>query len=208
MSSKEFLNKFIKEEDYRKFNFLLISEDIKTDKKYKNVFSIPTLIPPPNIISVFVNEGYSDRYIKKYIDYLRIPKVEALLTVMVKLAVVENSNVIMLCSKSEDEFKYLDIIGKYIKTVYGIKTYTYKKYKSNPTLCETVKDKKKVIKILEKKEKNIDDNVDPSVNLHEMQRKLKSLSKKELRGFCKHHSIECKKDDSKEKIIKRIMKAF
>ena len=208
MSSKEFLKSFVKNEDYRKFNFLLISEDIKNENKYKNVNSIPTLIPPPNIISVFINEGFGDKYVKKYINYLQVPRVEAILTVIVKLAVVENTNVVLLCSEKEDEFGYLKLIGKYIKTVYKVPVYSYKRFKSDPSSCETVKKKKEVIKILDQKLKNIDNSANPNINLHEMKRRLQTLSKKELRGFCKQHSIECKKGDSKEKLIKRILKAF
>lgn len=208
MSSKEFLKSFVKNEDYRKFNFLLISEDIKNENKYKNVNSIPTLIPPPNIISAFINEGFSDKYIKKYINYLQIPRVEAILTVIVKLAVVENTNVVLLCSEKEDEFGYLKLIGKYIKTVYKVPVYSYKRFKSDPSSCEMVRKKKEVVKILDNKLKNIDNSANPNINLNEIKRRLQTLSKKELRGFCKQHSIGYKKDDSKEKIIKRILKAF
>lgn len=208
MSSKEFLKKFVKEEDYRKFNFLLISEDIKNNKEYNNVYSLKALIPPPNIISIFVNEGRSDKYVRKYIDYLRFPKVEALLTVIVKLAIIENSNVILLCSESEKEFGYLKIICDYIEKVYKVKTYSYKKYINNPKACEKVKDKKEVVKILEKKLKNFDEDVETGVNKKELKRRLQELSKKELRGYCKYHSISVDKDDSKEKIIKRIIKSF
>lgn len=208
MSSKEFLKTFVKKEDYRKFNFLLISEDITSLGKYKNVNSIPTLIPPPNVVSVFVNEGLSDKYVKKYINYLQLPRVEAILTVIVKLAIVENTNVVLLCSEKEDEFGYLNIIGKYIKTVYNVPTYSYKRFRKDPSSCESVKNKKKVIKILDHKLKNIDTSAESNINLHEMKRRLQTLSKKELRGFCKQHSIDCKKDDTKEKLIKRILKAF
>ena len=82
MKSDEFLDKFIKEHDYRRFNFLLISENVQTEKKYKNVYPIPTLIPPPNIISEFVANGHTPKYVKKYLDYIQTPRVEAMITIM------------------------------------------------------------------------------------------------------------------------------
>ena len=145
---------------------------------------------------------------KKYIEYLSISKIEAMLTVIVKLAVVENSNVVLLCSENEDEFGYTKIICKYIEKVYGVKTYSYKKYKSNPSKCETVKNKKKVVKILDKKLNEFDGDASPNIDKKELRRRLESLSKKELKGYCKYQSISFDKDDSREKLIKRIIKTF
>lgn len=208
MDSKQFLKKFVKDENYKNFNFILVSEDVKTVNKYSNVYAIRSLLPPPNILSIFVNEGMSDKYIKKYIDYLSNPKIEAMLTVIVKLAVIENSNVVLLCSKNEDEFGYIKIICKYIEKIYNVKTYSYKKYKSNPEECEKVKDKKKVVKILDKKLNEFDGDATPNIDKKELKRRLESLSKKELKGYCKYQSISFDKDDSKEKLIKKIIKAF
>ena len=93
MSSDDFLDNFIKKYNYKKFNFLLISEGVKTKKKYRNVYALKSLIPPANVVSEFINSGYSGKYVKKYTNYLSNPEVEALITVIVKLCVVDNSNV-------------------------------------------------------------------------------------------------------------------
>lgn len=209
MSSDELLDKFIKKFDYKKFNFLLISENIKTEKRYKNVYAIPSLIPPPNIISTFINEGNSKNYVKKYLDYISTPRVEAMITIAVKLAIIDNSNVVLLCSKDEDEFGYVDIICQYIENIYGVQTYSYKKYKKNPEKCENVDDKvkKRVSKILEKKigeMKDIEDS--PKLKKKDMLTKIEKLSKKELKKILKSNSIDYDKDDSKKKLIKKVMK--
>jgi len=214
MSSDEFLDKFIKDFDYKKFNFLLISENVKTEKKYRNVYAIPSLIPPANVISEFIANGYTNDYVKKYLDYLSTPRVEAMITIMVKLAIVDNSNVIMLCSKAEDEFKYLDIICQYIEYAYGVNTYTFKKYKKNPDKCEDVdeKVKKKVVKILEKKLGEIKE-IETAPNMTKAEKKqveaaFKKMNKKEICKILKRCGIKHNPKDSKKDLRKTIIKAY
>ena len=213
MSSDDFLDNFIKKYNYKKFNFLLISEGVKTKKKYRNVYALKSLIPPANVVSEFINSGYSGKYVKKYTNYLSNPEVEALITVIVTLCVVDNSNVVLLCTKEESEYKYLNIICDYIEAVYGVKAYSYNKYKKDPDGCEKIsnKVKKKVAKVLSSKLKTMkhapsDKGV--KVDKKEMKAKLKILTKKELKSYCKENSISIKKDDEKSDIIKRILKAF
>ena len=206
MTSVEFLDKFIKKHDYKKFNFLLISEDIKTTNQYKNVYAIPSLIPPPNIISDYITgDGYSEKYIKNYLDYIQTPRVEAMITVAVKLAIIDNANVVLICSKAENEFKYIDIICQYIENIYGVKTYSYKKYKKDPKACETVDDKvkKKVSKILEKKIGEIQD-IDPYKIPHKKQIRefVKCLGKKEMTKLLRTNGIKHNPKDSKKDLKK------
>lgn len=210
MSSDKFLDSFIKKYDYKKFNFLLISEDVKTSKKYKNVYSIPTLLPPPNIVSEFVARGYTNKYVKKYVDYLQTPRVEAMITVLVKLCVIDNSNVILLCSKAENEFRYIDIICQYIENIYGVKTYTYKKYKKNPDKCEEIsdKEKKKIVKVLEYKLNQIQDIESPRLSKKEAKSRFETLNKKELKAYLKSQGINYDSDDSKKSMIKKLLKEY
>ena len=205
MTSGEFLDKFIKKHDYRKFNFLLISEDIKTSNQYKNVYSIPSLIPPPNVVSTFVSEGYTGKYVKKYLDYIQTPRVEAMITIAVKLAIIDNSNVILICSKAEDEFKYIDIICQYIENVYGVKTCTYKKYKKNPAKYEDVSDKikKKVGKILEKKIGEIQDIESMKPSKKQVREMVKSIGgKKDITRILRENGIKHNPKDSKKDLRK------
>lgn len=210
MSSDEFLDKFIKKHDYKKFNFLLISENVKTTNKYRNVYSIPTLIPPPNIISDFISNGYGQNYIKKYVDYISTPRVEAMITIAVKLCVIDNANVVLLCSKDESEFKYINIICQYIENIYGVKTYSYKKYKKDPDKCEEIdsKVKKNVSKILEKKIGEIKDIETPKVNKKEILKMLENMGRDDMEKFLKHHGIKFKSKYSKKDLRKLIANAF
>lgn len=206
MDSKEFLDDFVKEFNYKKYNFLLVSQDIKTKKTYDNVYAIPSLIPPPNVIAKLINSGKASDYEKKYVQYLSAPKQDALITVLVKLAVVENSNVVLLCSKDEDKYCYLDILANYIESIYGAKVYSYKKYKKNPKKCDSAGDrKKKIVKVLRKKMKNIDTSAEPTVDKSELKDRLGQLKTKELISFAKDKGLKLKKDMSKKEMIKKII---
>lgn len=211
MTSDTFLDKFIKDNDYKKFNFLLVSENIKTDKKYKNVYVLNSLIPPPNVISEFIQNGISDRYVKKYADYLQTANPTTMIVVAVKLAVIENSNVVLMCTKDEAEYGYLDILCDYIENVYDIPVCTYKKYKKNPDKYDLKDKKKKVSKILNKqlelaKESHYTNK--SYVDKGALKQKLKELSKKELISVCKENSIKVDKDMSKKDIIKIIIDCY
>jgi len=208
MTSDEFIKKFIKKEDYKKYNFLLVSDDISTNKSYDNVYSIKALLPPPNVMTVFIQEGCSNKYREKYFKYLSNPRVEALITVIVKLAVVDNSDVILLCSKNESEFKYVSLICEYIKAVYGVDTCSYKKYNKNRKKYDNIKHKKSTLKILKKKLKNIKEVPVPQITRSEMYERLKSMDKQQLRSICKQNSITYSKDDSRKDLIDVIMDVY
>jgi len=209
MNSKEFLDDFLKNFNYKKYNFLLVSQDIKTEKKYDNVYATPSLIPPPNVVSELLGSGNASKYEKKYVNYLSNPKVESLITVLVKLATVENSNVVLLCSKDEDEYGYLDILGDYITAIYGAKVFSYKKYKKNPKKCNSVGDnKKKIIKVLKKKLNDIDTDAEATIDKSEIKERLKQLKKSELIEFAKSKGLKLKKSMEKSDMVKKIIKTL
>ena len=209
MNSKEFLDDFLKKFNYKKYNFLLVSQDIKTQKKYDNVYATPSLIPPPNVISELLSSVSANKYEKKYVNYLSNPKVDSLITVLVKLATVDNSNVVLLCSKDEDEYGYLDILGDYITAVYGAKVFSYKKYKKNPKDCDSVgKNKKKIIKVLKNKLNNIETDAEATIDKSEIKERLKQLKRKELVDFAKSKGLKLKSSMDKSDMIKKIMKSL
>lgn len=209
LDSKDFLDDFIKRFNYKKYNFLLVSQDIKTKKKYDNVYATPSLIPPPNLIGGLLRDGDVDKYEKKYLKYLSNPKVDSLITVLVKLATVDNSNVVLLCSKEEDKCGYLDILGDYIEATYGAKVFSYKKYKKNPDKCDSVgKNKKKIVKTLTKKMKEIDTSAEPTINKSDIKDRLKQLKRKELIEFAKSKGLKLKKDLDKKEMINKIIKVL
>ena len=207
MSSGDFLNKFIKEFDYNDYRFLLISEDIKTEK-HKNVFTLKCLIPPAHTISEFVANGFSDKYVKKYAEYLNHPKIALLIGTIVRMVVAENRKVVLMCSDKENEFKFLKVLADYINATYDVKVYSYKKYAKDPEAAENVKYKKKFIinlderiEELSEKAKNVPDIVDPKKYA---KAQFKALTKEDLIRYCKDNGLKVKKGDGKKDIIKRI----
>ena len=133
MDSITFLNAMMEnKENPDKFTFLVISRDIKTNGENKNVYPLDKLIPTPQVITTFIDEGYSDKYIKKYIKYLQTHNCRMLLATIAKMVVGEGTNVVLICSEHETQYKYIDLIAKYLKKVYGIKACSYKKFVKDP----------------------------------------------------------------------------
>lgn len=109
LNSEKFVMNFLKEFDQQDFQFILISENITTDRRYKNVMPIQALIPPPNIIATFINDGYGKDYKQKYFNYLKKDEINSLVSIIIK-AVMGGMKIVLLCSKSEDEYKYLKLL--------------------------------------------------------------------------------------------------
>ncbi|MFN4245855.1 MAG: hypothetical protein ACK4F9_06915 [Brevinematia bacterium] len=209
MDSKKFLKDFIKENDPMEFQYVLISENITTKEKFKNVKAIPLLIPPVSAISELENEGFKS-YRKAYLNYLSNPKIEAFISIIVKAVVDNELKIVLLCSQSENEFKYLKIICEYIEEVYKLKTYTYKSYKENPEKACKIKNKDEVKKILNKKLENLYSNkevdLETKKDKKKLMKELKKLSRKELIKVARKKNIDVDEDADKDKIVKKIAK--
>lgn len=208
MNSKELVQDFLGEFNNRKFNFLLVSHDIKTNGSRKNVYSLNRLIPPPNVTSIYVNKGMCDKYVNAYLEYIQGKQASALIAAMVKLAVVDDTNVVILCSEREAEYNYTKIICQYIESLYGVKTYSYKKFSKDPKGCKSKpKNKDKFLKKLKAKMENFDpEKISSSVDVDGLKNKLKGWSRKELIHFCDDNHIKYDDDFSKKELIKKIIK--
>ena len=216
MTSDDFLSKFVKDFNYKKFNFLLVSQDIKTTQKYKNVYALPSLIPPTPIMSAIINNGDKKKAIKKYREYLLTPRALTLMTILVRLAVVDNSNVVLICSEDEGKYNYLDILCDFIEELYGVKIHTYKKFAKNPEKCSCVDgNKKEVVKTIKKFLKHAEfeegksDGAKYTVNTQKREitkKDLEKLSKGELIQLCEKAEIKVKKGMGRKDIIEKFMK--
>lgn len=208
MDSKKFIKDFLKKQDPMQFQFILISENITTKEKFKNVKAIPRLIPPPKVVSEFINEDFKS-YKKSYLSYLKQPQIEAFLSIIVKAAVVNDLNIVLLCSKSENEFKYLKLICEYIEENFKMKTYSYKRFKKDPEKAMKIKNKDEIMKILGKKFERMEKeevDLETKYDKKKLVKELKKLGRKELIRLAKSKNIKLDEDMSKEEMAKKIAK--
>lgn len=214
MDSKKFLKEFLPSvTDTSGYEFILISEDVKIrnmEDKAKNIMSFPRLIPTPPVINLYVN-GEMKSYKKAYLDQIQDPQIEAFISIIVKAAVVNDMKVVLLCSKSESEKKYIDMLSEYIEAAYELKVYSWKKYSEDPKKALTVKNREDIVKILGRKFEKMSQNgvsLNLNVDKDELKKKLKNLGKKELLKLAKDKNIKIKEEirDDKGEIIKRIIK--
>lgn len=207
MRSDEFLKSFINTYNYENYNFILVSSDITTSHKFKNVFRIKQLLPPTKAISCKLNGNDNDEYYKKYVKHLMRPDIEIYMTTIAKLVIGEDSNVVIMCSKDEDDsIGYLKILKDYFEEIYKLKVYTYKKYKKDKDPNSAV-NKKKTLKIIAKKLKIAAENgTEANIDMEEFVGRLKHMKKKTVYEFAKSRGIKVNKNMDKSEIIKKIMK--
>lgn len=208
MDSKKFIKKFLEEQNPNEFQFILISENITTRDEFKNVKSLPRLLPPPPVAAELVNKDMKT-FKKLYLDYIKIPEIEALISIMVQAAVVNDLKLVLLCSQSESEYEYIDAICDYIEAVYGLETYSYKEYKSDPEKAGKVKNKEELVTLLNKKFKKMEQNktrIDEKPNAKALKKELKEFGRKDLLKLAKSKKVKVKKDADKKDIIKKIVK--
>ena len=205
MGSQDFFD-FVDRYDYREFEFVVISNDIRHNGKHENVAQLQRLIPPANIVSEFITNGYTKKYKKKYMKYLSRPEVEALIITIVQMAVVKDINVVLLCSDNESQYSYLDMISEFIENEYNCKPCSYKKFRKNKKHTDLTKDAKKISALIDKKIKEIGLVINDEESEKDLKKELKKFSKSELIGLCETNHIKIKSKWDKKQIIKEIMK--
>lgn len=208
MNSKTWAKDFINEQDPDQFQFVLISQNITTSEKFGNVKAIPRLIPPPQIASLKINQD--DRaYKTAFLNFIQHPTIEPFISIIVQGAVVNNLNLVLLCSKTESDFEYIDMICEYIEEVYQIPTYSYKKFKKNPEKAAVFKDVDSVKRILAKKMEAIklaEADLETNVDKEKVLKQLKKMKPKELRKYAKMRNIKVDKEMTPKELIKKITK--
>lgn len=209
MTSSEFLKKFCKKYNYKHYNFILVSSDIKNNKKHGNVYSIQALMPPTKALTKLFEDGDKKSYLRMYYKHLASGNVEMYVTTLVKLCVMENTDVILLCSDEENEYKYLKGLCNYIENIYDAPTYTFKEYDKKPKKCNSSKNKKQTVKVIKKKinaYREFAKSTEP-VNLtkKEMKARLELMDKPTLIHVCKNNGIKYK-GKSRSELFKALCK--
>jgi len=207
LNSKKFISDFLKEFEQEKFQFILISEDITTKGKCSNVMPMTALLPPPNVLSLFIDDGKTKTYKKKYFEFLNKDDINFLVSTIVT-GVMNNLNMVLLCSKDEDEYGYIGMICDFIEDKYKLKTYTYKEFKNNPDKAKKIKNRDQILKCLTdiKTSLNPSSNISPIINKDKFIKQLKSMEVSELKTFCKFKKIKIDDIKKKKHIIRQIVK--
>lgn len=208
MDSKKFLKDFREKFNTEEYQYILISELITTKGDLKNVQPIQRLMPPPKIASRYV-EGDKKSYEKAYLEYLQIPEIDAMVTIIVKAAIQNDMKIVLICSKSEDEFDYLKHICQYIEAIYKMKTYTYKEYAKDPEKANKLKNKDEINKIVSKKLERMNKegvDLDPANKKERYIKELKKLGKKGMKKLAKSRGIKLKDDLEKDEMAKKLAK--
>lgn len=213
MNSKKFLKKFIEDKNVilSDFNYVLISEEINTNGTHKNVVRARSLVPRTAEIGHRIN-GEIQKYYDGYMSYLASPEPLHLLLTMVVGVVKSDLNVVLLCSQSEDDNQYLQIIDEFLTKNFGLRAFTYDEYKEGisekdvvPDIVRTKKAIQSAVEYLKKAEsenKKLQDKKDKE----KAKAQLKDMKRKELKEICEEYGIKYKKDDEKKDIIKKILK--
>lgn len=208
MNSKEFLKDFLGKFNPMAYNIVLVSEDIKTKQKYKSVTSLPKLIPATSVISKLVSDCDDKEYYKRYYSQLSQKECDMLITIIVKLALVDDVDVILMCSETESEYGYLEGICNYIEEFYLVDTYSYKKYKKNPKKCRIKKSRKTEKAVMRRFEAYRKMQTGKSrVSKSDIKGKLEKLDKSDLKQLAKRQGIKAS-GMSRSDMIKKILKSL
>jgi hypothetical protein len=208
MDSKKFVKEFIPEVKGEDYQYILISDLITTNGKHKNVKAIKRLMPPTPVVREFV-DGNKKGYKKAYLNYLQTPNIEAFVSIIVKAAIVNDMKMVLVCSVSEDEFKYLKYLCEYIEAVFKLKTFTWKDFSKNAEKNSKVKNKDEIMKILGKKFERMEKTgVDLSTKEDKDHyiKELTKLGKKGMKKLAKSKGIKLSEDLGKKEMAKKLAK--
>lgn len=194
------------------YSFIIISDDITTEGKFKNVNMAQHLMPTPRIASLFINDGFSDEYQGEYFMWINRPENLSTIALIIKAVIKDKRDVILINSPSESTFGVLDMIARYIEQIYKLPVYSWKTIKKHPERIKELTDEEYKVCLGNFKDninslKKAGINIEPIVNPEYYLEGLKKMKKKELKRFCRDKSIFLTDDelDSKKLIIEKIM---
>lgn len=194
MTSKTFRDEFLIKEKYKDIletQYVLISSRIGYSGKEENIISAKSfLFPSPHTCSAATNDEFINRYEEQLKNNI------AFFAMIIQNALIENNDIVLLCTKCENKMKFMDVIVDFVYHKFGYFIYNYKKY-SKGVLKEYKFNKTKV---LLKCDKYIQDVKKNSSDEKVRKSYYKDLSKKELRMILEKEGIYSKNKSRKEMI--------
>lgn len=161
--------------------YVLISNSIRKNGKYKDqVVNANNILLPKQDLILDYDDYTSPSYQNAYREYINERK--PFLATLIKYAIEEDGIVILLCSKREKKYLYLDILKEFIEDEFDYPVYNYKKYKKGKEKYRDIDYDdviKKCNKVLKKAKK---DEIDKKLSTERGREEyFNSLSKSELK---------------------------
>lgn len=205
MNSKTFKDEFLQLESYKDIlnsQYVLVSTRIRSGGKYQNVISANNIIyPNPSVFIAMDDDIFRERYLEQ------LESCKPFLATLIKGSIEEDFNIIFMCSKKENKINYLQILADFVFLEFGYPMYEYRLYCIGA--CKLYKyDKYKILKkcnkILDKaKIHEIEKASRKASHIEEIEKRLKELSKDELKKELKSRSLY-KKGMSKSDMIEML----
>lgn len=126
MNTEEFIKGgFSDAVDINQYQIVLVSESIKNNKKRKNICALRSLVPRPELISYY-EDNKKKKYKNAYLEFLNEKEIDSSFVMPIVIGCKrDNMNIILLCSKDEDRYKYLKLLCKHIEQKHKIKTKSF-----------------------------------------------------------------------------------
>lgn len=166
-------------------------DPILLDRRYSR-HNYSNLIPPLPILHNFLEYGYDDLYVDRYMTYLKTPMNYLFLNQIIYNLSHRDVNMVLVCEKEESEFQYIELLAKAIKGIYQVKCVTYKDWKKGKT-SKSVNDRDTLCNISKKiydvfKSKVIDSGYDIPIMMNELlpKKRVKELPKKLKKLYIRH----------------------
>ena len=161
--------------------YVLISNSIRKNGKYKDqVVNANNILLPKQDLILDYDDYTSPSYQNAYREYINERK--PFLATLIKYAIEEDGIVILLCSKREKKYLYLDMLKEFIEDEFDYPVYNYKKYKKGKEKYRDIDYDdviKKCNKVLKKAKK---DEIDKKLSTERGREEyFNSLSKSELK---------------------------
>ncbi len=183
MTLKEFLKHFIKlvnNKDVLTYQYVLISNTLKSDNSMENVSKISSLYPSSRIISDYLCEHDEESFVERYYEELHgnRPAIVALLDCIMS----QDIDTVIINGVDEDKrIPYMDVIANYIYTEFGVPVYNFKSIRKGKEDFQKWS-QEKAFKTVHEEFKSYTKNIDlDRLTNHERNQLLKTMSTKKLR---------------------------
>ena len=78
------------------YSFIVISDNIINEGKFKNVNMAQNLMPTPFVSSVFINDGFTEEYQREYFMWINRPENLTTIALIAKAVIKDKRDVILI----------------------------------------------------------------------------------------------------------------